>query len=87
VEIPVSTRKKSAETEEAPPTLAAVQDELESIIERLEDDDTALEESIALYEKGAKLLARAQDVLANAEQRVRMLTEASDDSDTESTDT
>lgn len=83
----MSTGKKSAEAKDASPTLAAVQDELEAIIERLEDDGTALEESIALYEKGAKLLAQAQGVLENAEQRVRTLSESSGDTDADSADT
>ncbi len=84
----MSTKKKSAEPKDTPPTLAAVQAELEQILERLEDDETELEESIALYEKGAKLLTQAQEVLTQAEQRVRMLSDASDDdADPEDSDT
>lgn len=71
----MSTKKKHDEAENAPPSLAVVQEELEKIIEHLEDDETELEESIALYEKGAKLLAQAQQVLTDAEQRVRLLSE------------
>lgn len=68
------------ETADVPaPSLAAVQDELETILCRLEDDSTGLEESIALYEKGSKLLAQAQQVLSAAEQRVRVLADAADD--------
>ena len=83
----MSTKKKSAGSEDAPPSLAMVQKQLENIIERLEDDGTELEESIALYEEGAKLLAQAQQVLSSAEQKVRMLSDASDDApDTEAKD-
>ncbi len=84
----MSTKKTSAKPQDAPPTLAAVQAELEQILERLEDDETELEESIALYEKGAQLLAQAQQVLTQAEQRVRMLSDASGDgADTEDSET
>jgi exodeoxyribonuclease VII small subunit len=64
-----------ADEEKNPPSLAAVQAELEAIIERLEDEETGLEQSIELYEKGSRLLAAAGEVLADAEQRVRVLAE------------
>ena len=76
LEINVSAKKDNAEAENSPPSLAVVQEELEAIIEHLEDDETELEQSIALYEKGAKLLAQAQQVLTDAEQRVRLLSES-----------
>lgn len=69
----------SASEEEKAPSLAEVQAELESIIERLEDEGTGLEQSIELYEKGSRLLAAAGEVLADAEQRVRVLAERDTD--------
>lgn len=69
-----------APDESSPPSLADVQAELEAIIERLEDEETGLEQSIELYEKGSRLLAAAGDVLANAEQRVRVLAERDENS-------
>jgi exodeoxyribonuclease VII small subunit len=69
----------SASEEKKAPSLAEVQAELESIIERLEDEGTGLEQSIELYEKGSQLLAAAGEVLADAEQRVRVLAERDTD--------
>ena len=76
-----ATRRKGASADEATkaPSLAEVQAELESIIERLEDEETGLEQSIELYEKGSRLLAAAGEVLADAEQRVRVLAERDTD--------
>ncbi|MEE4279991.1 MAG: exodeoxyribonuclease VII small subunit [Halieaceae bacterium] len=65
--------------DEMPPSLSQVQAELEVIIEQLEDDDTGLEKSIELYERGSRLVAAANKVLAEAEQRVRVLTEGDDE--------
>ncbi|MEM6773512.1 MAG: exodeoxyribonuclease VII small subunit [Pseudomonadota bacterium] len=60
---------------DATPSLAEVQAELEAIIEQLEDEQTGLEKSIELYERGAELVSTAGRVLAEAEQRVRVLTD------------
>jgi len=79
----VSSDPEADTDETSEPTLAAVQAELEAIIQRLEDEETGLEESIALYEKGSGLLARANRVLADAEQRVRILTQAMDETGTD----
>jgi exodeoxyribonuclease VII small subunit len=48
--------------------------ELESVVGRLERGDVALEESIALYERGAKLKARCEAKLAEAEEKVAKIT-------------
>jgi hypothetical protein len=48
-----------ADEEKNPPSLAAVQAELEGIIERLEDEETGLERSIELYERGSRLVSAA----------------------------
>lgn len=47
--------------------------ELEEVVRRLEGD-VALEESIALYERGSKLRARCAAKLKEAEQKVATLT-------------
>ena len=49
--------------------------QLESLVGTLDDKDTTLEESLAAFEKGAKLTQSAQKILANAEQRVQILSE------------
>lgn len=48
--------------------------ELESVVTRLERGDVALDESIALYERGAQLRARCQQKLADAEEKVSRIT-------------
>lgn len=52
--------------------------ELESLVERLEQGDVSLEESLKLYENGVLLSRDCQQALAAAEQKVQMLVEQSD---------
>jgi exodeoxyribonuclease VII small subunit len=47
--------------------------ELESIITKLEDGDVALEESIALYERGAALRAHCESTLSAARERIEKI--------------
>ncbi|HSF65224.1 MAG TPA: exodeoxyribonuclease VII small subunit [Paracoccaceae bacterium] len=46
---------------------------LETVVSRLERGDVALEESIALYERGAALKAHCGDKLRLAEERIEMI--------------
>ncbi|TDL81664.1 exodeoxyribonuclease VII small subunit [Palleronia sediminis] len=48
--------------------------ELEDVVSRLETGDVALEESIALYERGAALRKRCADALKAAEEKVAAIT-------------
>lgn len=48
--------------------------ELEAVVGRLERGEVALEESIALYERGAALRARCEAKLAEAEEKVAKIT-------------
>lgn len=47
--------------------------QLESLIERIESGEVGLEESIAAYERGVRLIQRCKGVLAVSEQRVEEL--------------
>ena len=47
--------------------------ELESVVGRLEHGDATLEQSIALYERGAKLRAHCERRLRAAEERVEKI--------------
>ena len=47
---------------------------LETVVGRLESGDVPLEESIALYERGAALKAHCQAKLAQAEEKVAQIT-------------
>ena len=48
--------------------------ELEATVGRLEHGEATLEESIALYERGAALRARCEDRLKAAEEKVEKIT-------------
>ena len=48
--------------------------ELEQVVGTLERGDVELEKSIELYERGAKLKARCEAKLAEAEEKVRAIT-------------
>ena len=61
-------------TEIAEMTFEQALAELESVVSRLERGDVALDESIGLYERGAKLRARCQQKLAEAEEKVSKIT-------------
>ncbi|WP_212522825.1 exodeoxyribonuclease VII small subunit [Actibacterium sp. MT2.3-13A] len=48
--------------------------ELEQVVTRLERGDVPLQDSIALYERGAKLKKRCEDELKRAEEKVAAIT-------------
>ncbi len=48
--------------------------ELEAVVVRLENQQVALEDSIALYERGAALRAHCEKKLHNAEEKVAQIT-------------
>ncbi len=52
--------------------------ELEDIVARLERGDAALEDSIALYQRGAALRAHCEDKLQKAQLQVEKITQRSD---------
>ena len=51
---------------------------LEDIVRKLESGDVPLEESIALYERGAKLRAHCEAKLKSAEEKVAQITKDND---------
>lgn len=50
-------------------------DQLEQLVEKMEQGEMSLEESLAAYERGVGLYRRCQDALEHAELRVRLLTD------------
>ena len=44
--------------------------ELREIVKKIEDRDTPLEESIALYERGSAIIKQCEDLLQRAELRI-----------------
>ncbi len=65
---------KKQEDSATHPPLKEQMEALAHIVEKLEDPDVDLEESLALYEQGMALVATAGKVLEAAEQRVAMVT-------------
>ena len=47
--------------------------DLREIVREMEDPDTGLDESIALYERGAALVKQCEEVLTNAELKITEL--------------
>jgi len=47
--------------------------ELKEIIKKIEDNETGLDESIALYERGAVIIGQCEELLASAELKITML--------------
>ena len=52
--------------------------ELEKVVSDLERGDVPLEQSIALYERGAQLKQRCQTKLKEAEEKVALITQEDD---------
>ena len=50
-------------------------DELELLVEKMEQGEMSLEESLAAYERGVGLYRRCQTALEQAELRVRLLSD------------
>jgi len=53
-------------------------EELEAIVQKLESGNAALEDSIAVYERGVQLKAHCEDKLASARAKVEKITLSSD---------
>ncbi len=60
--------------------------ELESVVEKMEQGDLSLENSLTLFERGMALSERCQSALERAEQKVRVLTKATADAELEPLD-
>ncbi len=50
-------------------------DELEQLVEKMEQGEMSLEDSLAAYERGVGLYRRCQSALEQAELRVRLVTD------------
>jgi len=69
-----------------PQTFEEQYERLEEIVERLESDDVALEESLALYAEGMELVRLCGKKLTDAQQKIEkinaaMKSDANDDTD------
>ena len=61
----------------------AALEELEGLVERMEEGDLSLEESLKTYERGIELGRACQKSLDAAEQRIRILSEKNGDAEAE----
>ena len=68
----MATRKRSINFEDS-------LKQLETLVETLETGSLSLENSLKSFEKGIKITRDCQTALANAEQRVRILTSDTND--------
>ena len=69
-----------------PPTPASFEDalgELEALVERMEQGDLSLEDSLASFERGIALTRTCQQALKAAEQKVEILTSQDPDAEPE----
>ncbi len=66
---------KKKTTEQELPHFESIINRLDTLVQRMENSDISLEDSLQAFEQGMKLTNEAQAVLAAAEQRVRVLTE------------
>jgi len=78
--------KRTAKKGEEPPSFEDTVKRLEQILETLEKEDTPLADSLQAFESGIALVREAQELLAKAEQKVRLLTEKNGEPDIEVTD-
>ncbi len=67
-------REKMTETPPEEMSFEAAMAELEKVLGQLERGDVALDESIALYERGAALKKRCEAKLKEAEEKVAQIT-------------
>ena len=54
-------------------TFEEMMEELETIVQKLDNENVSLEESLELYQRGMKLSASCDETLKNAEQKVNEL--------------
>jgi len=72
--IPGAMAEKDQNTDVATLNFETALAELEKIVANLESGDTALEESIAKYERGEALKVRCEALLSHAEGRIEKIT-------------
>ncbi|MFN2297385.1 MAG: exodeoxyribonuclease VII small subunit [Anaerolineales bacterium] len=78
--MPPRKKKKTADQE---PGYEESFVELQEIVATLEAGDVPLEEAMALFERGQMLTKRCNELLQNAELRIRKLVQSSDSDDPE----
>jgi exodeoxyribonuclease VII small subunit len=62
-----------SQTTESPVSFEAALAELEDLVGRMETGELPLQESLAVYKRGAELLAYCQSALKDAQQQVQVM--------------
>ena len=71
----MASRKKTAKKKTASgPSFEEALEELEGLVEEMESEQLPLEQLVANYEKGSKLMAHCQSVLETARERIELIT-------------
>ena len=73
----MAARKKTAKKKaaaESGPSFEEALEELETLVEEMENEQLPLEQLVANYEKGSKLMAHCQSVLESARERIELIT-------------
>lgn len=65
----------SSTASDSKPSFETALAELESIVEKMEDGELTLEQSLAQYRRGAELLKFCQSALADAQTQIKVLDE------------
>ncbi len=66
--------KKKASRKNAIPDLESALRELETLVKRMEEGESSLEDSLKDFERGIELTRQCQQILKTAEQKVQQLT-------------
>jgi exodeoxyribonuclease VII small subunit len=66
-------KEKATEATPAEPSFETAQQRLREIVQRMEDPNLPLEESLALFEEGSRLAKDCQRLLDRAEARIEVL--------------
>ncbi len=69
----MSTQRKKTPQESI--AIESTMKAIETLLEKLENSDTPLDQSLTAFEEGIKLIRTAQNTLSEAEQKVQILIE------------
>ena len=67
-------RKADSPRDDQGPSFEEALEGLESIVEAMENEQLPLEELVAYYEKGSKLMGRCESILESARERIELIT-------------
>jgi exodeoxyribonuclease VII small subunit len=72
----LNSMPKTSATE--PKSFEAAMAELDTLVEKMDAGQLALEDSLSAYQRGAELIEYCERILADAQQRIQVLDSASD---------